>query len=163
MLRSRLTMVFDFQVLQIRSKLTIGTDDHGQRRSATPGYRGELFVDADTHAVTRLKIVAEGLPLDFPIRAAEEILDYDYTQVGDRKYLLPLKGELQLDDHEFLTKNSLEFKHYQKYDVGSAISFDLPKDIGEVPKEKLTETPVGRPEIDCKDPKNKDAKECKGK
>jgi hypothetical protein len=59
-----------------------------------------------------------------------------------------------------LSANILEFRFYRKYEVGSSISFDLPADLpADKPADKETE--AKKPAIDCKDPKNKDAKECK--
>jgi hypothetical protein len=56
-----------------------------------------------------------------------------------------------------LSANILEFRFYRKYEVGSSISFDLPADLqAGQPEDKET-----KPAIDCKDPKNKDLKECK--
>jgi len=52
----------------------------------------------------------------------------------------------------------LDFLHYKKYTVGSEISYDIPKDLSAIPDEKMQETPA----VNCKDPKNKDAQECKG-
>jgi hypothetical protein len=58
-----------------------------------------------------------------------------------------------------MSKNSNRFDFYRKYEVGSSITFDLPKDFTPAHDDSLKESPL----VDCKDPKNKDAAPCKGK
>jgi len=156
-LRGRLTMVFSFRVMQQNSNFSIAVKDLKQEIIA--GYTGEVFVDKDTHQVTRLFEVAENIPLDFPIRHAQERLDYDYADIGGHQFLLPYRGEVQMEGPDVLSKNLLDFLHYKKYSADSEITYDIPKDIGvsAIPDEKMQEKPV----VDCKDPKNKDAAECK--
>jgi hypothetical protein len=156
-LRGRLTMVFSFRVMQQNSNFSIAVKDLKQEIIA--GYTGEVFVDKDTHQVTRLFEVAENIPIDFAIRHAQERLDYDYADIGGHMFLLPYRGEVQMEGPEVLSKNLLDFLHYKKYSADSEITYDIPKDIGvsAIPDEKMQEKPV----LDCKDPKNKDAAECK--
>jgi hypothetical protein len=154
-LRRRLTMVFSFHVAQERSQWSI--EDRDVKRRIIPAYSGEIFVDNENRTVTRLVQKAEDIPADFPIRRAESLLDYDYADVGGFKFLLPSRGEVQMDGTQYLSDNINEYRFYRKYEVGSSISFDLPADLtADKPADKET-----KPTIDCKDPKNKDAKECK--
>jgi hypothetical protein len=153
-LRHRLTMVFSFSVAQERSQWSIEVKD--LKRQIVPAYSGEVFVDNENRTLTRLAQKAEDIPADFPIRRAESLLDYDYADVGGFKFLLPSRGEVQMDGTEYLSDNINEYRFYRKYEVGSSISFDLPADLSDKPVDKET-----KPTIDCKDPKNKDAKECK--
>jgi hypothetical protein len=143
-LRGRLTMVFSFRVTQ----------------SNSVGYTGEVFVDKATHKVTRLIQVARDIPPDFPIRHAQERLDYDYADIGGHPYLLPYRGELIMEGEQVFSKNLLDFLHYKKYSADSEITYDIPKDLS-VPDSSLQETPATKGQIDCKDPKNRDAAECK--
>jgi hypothetical protein len=154
-LRHRRTMVFSFHVAQERSQWSIEVRD--LKRQIIPAYSGEVFVDNENRTVTRLVQKAEDIPADFPIRRAESLLDYDYADVGGFKFLLPSRGEVQMDGTEYLSDNINIYEYYRKYEVGSSISFDLPADLGaDKPADKET-----KPAVDCKDPKNKDAKECK--
>ncbi|MGA2198245.1 MAG: hypothetical protein ABSH40_23460, partial [Bryobacteraceae bacterium] len=154
-LRHRKTMVFSFYVDQEHSQWSIEVKD--LKRQIVPAYSGEVFVDDENRTVTRLVQKAENIPLDFPVRRAESLLDYDYADVGGFKFLLPSRGEVQMDGGEYLSDNINEYRFYRKYEVGSSISFDLPADL-DTPKPADKET---KPTIDCKDPRNKDAKECK--
>jgi hypothetical protein len=156
-LRGRLTMVFSFRVAQANSTFSIGVKDI--KREIVAGYSGEVFVDKETHKVTRLLQVAQDIPVDFPVRHAQERLDYDYADIGGHQYLLPYRGELLMEGEEVFSKNLLDFLHYKKYSADSEITYDIPKDLS-IPDASLQETPAGRP-VDCKDPKNKEAAACK--
>ncbi len=155
-LRGRLTMVFSFRVAQPNSTFSIGVKD--LKREIVAGYSGEVFVDKETHKVTRLFEMAQDIPADFPIRHAQERLDYDYADVGGKPYLLPYRGELIMEGEEVFSKNLLDFLHYKKYSADSAITYDIPSDLS-VPDANLQEKPATK--VDCKDPKNKDNAQCK--
>ena len=157
-LRGRLTMVFSFRVAQPNSSFSIVVKD--LKKEIVAGYSGEVFVDKETHKVTRLLEVAQDIPVDFPIRHAQERLDYDYADIGGHQYLLPYRGELVMEAEEVFSKNLLDFLHYKKYSADSEITYDIPKDLA-IPDANLQETPAGKAPVDCKDPKNKDAAECK--
>jgi hypothetical protein len=157
-LRGRLTMVFGFRVAQPNSTFSIGVKDI--KREIVAAYSGEVFVDQETRKVTRLIEVAQDIPVDFPVRHAQERLDYDYADIGGHQYLLPYRGELVMEGEEVFSKNLLDFLHYKKYSADSEITYDIPKDLS-IPDANLQETPAGKAPVDCKDPKNKDLAECK--
>ncbi len=159
-LRGHRAMSFTYHVPQARSQWHIVVKDAGM--DIVPAYHGRVVVEPGTHVVMRVTLVADGIPPGFPVKKAEETLDYDYTDISGHTFLLPLKGEVDMDGGDFLTKNTLEFVLYKKYSAESEIKYaEAPP---EIPAEKTTETPAPKPgAIDCKDPKNKDAKECKGR
>ena len=152
---SRLTMVFSYRVSQDRSQYRIGTGEHKLERITA--YSGEVFVDAKPpHPVIRLTSKAQEIPVDFPIQRAETILDYKWVDIGGQNFLLPYNGEVLMDGPDGMSKNSNRFDFYRKYEVGSSITFDIPKDFAPPP-----DTSKESPPVDCKDPKNKDAAPCK--
>jgi hypothetical protein len=92
--------------------------------------------------------------MDFPIQRAETVLDYKYVDIGGQNFLLPYNGEVMMDGPDGMSKNANRFDFYRKYEVGSSITFDIPKDF-------KPDSGKESPPIDCKDPKNKDAPACK--
>jgi hypothetical protein len=155
-LRTRLTMVFSYHVTRDRSQYRIGTGENKVERITA--YSGEVFVDAQPpHAVTRLTSKAEEIPVDFPVQRAETVLDYKYVDLSGESFLLPYNGSVLLDGPDGMAKNDNRFDFYRKYEVGSSITFDIPKDFTPPPDSSLKE----QPPVDCKDPKNKDAAPCK--
>jgi hypothetical protein len=154
-LRTRRTMVFSYHVSQDRSQYRIGTGEHKVERITA--YSGEVFVDAEPpHAITRLTSKAEDIPIDFPIQRAETILDYKWVDLSGKSFLLPYNGQVLMDGPDGMSKNDNRFDFYRKYEVGSSITFDIPKDFTPPPSDLKEQPPV-----DCKDPKNKDAAPCK--
>jgi hypothetical protein len=143
-LRGRHTMVFSYYVSLAHSQYRIGVSDRKIER--VTAYSGEVFVDAEPpHAVTRLKTSAVEIPSDFPIQKADTVLDYAYADIGGQQFLLPYNEEMLLDSGEALSKNSNSFQHYRKYEVGSAITYDVPADLSAVPDASLKETPPAKP------------------
>jgi len=155
-LRGRLTMVFSYRVSQDRSQYHIGTGENKVERITA--YSGLVYVDGDPpHAVTKLTSKAEEIPVDFPIQRAETTLDYKYVDLSGQTFLLPYNGVVMLDGPDGMSKNDNRFDFYRKYEVGSSITFDIPKDFSPPPDSSLKEQPA----VNCKDPKNKDAAPCK--
>ena len=155
-LRTRLTMVFSYRVSRDRSQYRIGTGENKVDRITA--YSGEVFVDAQPpHAVTRLTSKAEEIPVDFPVKRAETILDYKFVDLSGESFLLPYNGQVLMDGPDGMSKNDNRFDFYRKYEVGSSITFDIPKDFTPPPDSSLKE----QPPVNCKDPKNKDAAPCK--
>jgi hypothetical protein len=138
-LRGQRVMAFAYKVAQDRSQYHIAIKDTGQ--NIVVGYHGLVEVDKDTHAILRLTLIADGIPADFPMHAAQEILDYDYTDISGRTFLLPLKAELTSDGGSFLVRNIIEFHMYRKYSAESEIKYDA--DVTEqapIPEDKTRET-----------------------
>jgi hypothetical protein len=92
--------------------------------------------------VLRITLEAVDIPSSFPVRKAEDILDYDYQTLGDQQFLLPLKGEVRMTGSDVLTRNANEFRLYHKYSADSAIKFD-------------TDTPAPLPEDQTKEQPHK--------
>ena len=157
-LRTHLQMAFNYHVSQARSQWHLVVKDAGL--DIVPAYHGRIVVDKDTHVVLRVTLEADGIPEGFPIHRAKETLDYDFTDISGHTFLLPLKGQVEMEGGDYLTMNTLEFVLYKKYTAESEIKYaEAPP---EIPAEKTTETPVPKAgSVDCKDPKNKDLKECK--
>jgi hypothetical protein len=121
-LRGRLTLVFAYRVEQSRSRWHINWD---RKLDIMPAYRGKIYVDKDTHMVTRVTLEGTDIPADFPIRSASTILDYDFQDISGHTFLLPLKATTIMSSAEYLTKNDEEFRVYRKYSAESDIKFDV--------------------------------------
>ena len=115
-----------------------------------------MEVDPNTHVVMRVTTIAENIPPDFPIRKAEDVLDYDYQDISGHTFLLPMKSQVLMSGGDVLTRLDEEFRLYRKYSAEADITYDTDP-IAPLPEDKTKETGV----TDCKDPKNKDLKECK--
>lgn len=126
-LRRHVAHVFFFRITQANSeyRMEFGMGS-GPRVSAIAGEHGFFYVDRDTGQVLRINRTAD-MPSDFPVRKATTLLDYDYTAVAGRQYLLPLRAEIRMATDYVLTRNQLEFTGYRKFSGESTITFDQEK------------------------------------
>jgi hypothetical protein len=154
-LRKKPVMAFAYHVSQSRSQYRLVVED--AKLSIITAYRGLVEVDPGTHVVMRVTTIAENIPPDFPIRKAEDVLDYDYQDISGHTFLLPLKSQVLMSGGDFLTKLDEEFRLYRKYSAEAEITYDADP-LPPLPDDKTKETTA----TDCKDPKNKNLKECKG-
>jgi hypothetical protein len=120
-LRGRLAYVFSYRVAQGRSQWHI---DYDRQQDIVSAYQGLVYVDQENRQVLRITLEAVDIPAAFPVRKAEDTLDYDYQMLGDQEFLLPLKGEVRMAGSDVLTRNANEFRLYHKYSADSAIKYD---------------------------------------
>jgi len=91
-LRNRAAVRYDFAVDQSHSAWSLNADHlpgtPGPQNYST-GYDGALWIDKQTGQVLRIEMSARGLPPWFALNSIESRTDFDFVQIGDRKYLLP--------------------------------------------------------------------------
>jgi hypothetical protein len=132
-LRGRRTIVYEFEVKQQNSKLSIKAQ--GDRAIIT-GYRGKIWVDRETNRILRIEETSTEIPADFPITAASSLIDYDWVTINDQQYLLPSNAEIKLTarlgertaraGYEMIqTRNEIRFRNYQKYGAEVKIIEDI--------------------------------------
>src|SRR5205085_2913685 len=92
-LRNRRSMVFRYHVDQSRSGWGL---DYEHRQHIMPAYSGLVYIDNELRIVTRVTLEAENIPVSFPIRKAETILDYGFADIAGHEFLLPLKSQTDM-------------------------------------------------------------------
>ena len=141
-LRGKLVMAFAYHVSQSRSQYRLVVED--AKLSMITAYRGLVEVDPDTHVVMRVSTIAENIPADFPIRKADDVLDYDYQELSGHTFLLPLKSQVLMNGGDALTKLDEEFRLYRKYSADADIKYDTDP-LPPLPDDKTKETPATQP------------------
>jgi len=137
-LRKRPTMAFSYRVHQSRSQWHVVYE---RNQDVVPAYSGLVYVDTATHQVTRITLHADDLPPAFPVKRAETMLDYDYTDIAGRQFLLPLRSETILLADGILSRNRTEFVSYNRYSADTVIKFDSISETPEaLPDDKTKET-----------------------
>jgi hypothetical protein len=138
-LRARRTHVYTFRVMQARSDYRIYDGESG--REMIGGYHGTIYVDAETKMVMRLRMDVDGLE-NFPITAINIDLNYDFVDISGRRYVLPLKAELNSSrGARYKNRNDVEFRRYERFTADATIVFDdTPPE--ELPKDQLEEQPI---------------------
>ena len=124
-LRKRRAIVFSYRIGVAKSHYRIMFDGNGERVTAVAGQHGYVYVDPETNMVLRLTREADNLPASFPIQRANSLLDYDFTEVGGRPFLLPLRAEIRMQSERGQNRNVVEFRGYRKFSGESSISFEL--------------------------------------
>lgn len=124
-LRKRPAHVFTFQIAVQHStyRMEFGRRAGERESSIVTGQHGSVYVDAETGQVVRIVSDSDSIPPDFPVRTATTALDYGFVDVGDRKYLLPLRAEVRMATDLLRIRNLVEFQGYRKFAGQSTITF----------------------------------------
>lgn len=134
-LRGRRAHVYNYLVSQPKSKWRI---EYQKSMSIIPGYRGLVYVDAQTLAVLQVTLDAVDIPPTFPIQQAKTTLAYDFIKIGEMEHVLPLRAEVRMREGRNLVKNEVEFRMYRKFGADATIKFDTPDAL---PEDVLQEQP----------------------
>ena len=124
-LRKRRAIVFSYRIDVSKSHYRIMFDGNGERVTVVAGQHGFVYVDPESNMVLRLTREADNLPSSFPVQRANALLDYDFTDVGGRQFLLPLRAEIRMLSGGGQNRNVVEFTGYRKFSGESTISFEL--------------------------------------
>lgn len=115
--QNRRTVVFEYVIKRDFSQLTLTVGDTGAR--ATVGSRGRIWIDRELDRVLRFEQIATEVPRDFPIMAASSLIDYDWVNINERKYLLPTQSQILITSAQgqmvLQSRNDVRFRAYQKY------------------------------------------------
>ncbi|HKG22757.1 MAG TPA: hypothetical protein VKC34_12730 [Blastocatellia bacterium] len=115
--RGRETVVYDYSVQRANSKSVIVDKSSGQQVVA--GYRGSIWVDAESGRVLRIEESNEGMPPGFPVTLSENAVEYDWVTIGEERYMLPVRAEVLMgwDRLKTYSRNVIEFKGYKKFET----------------------------------------------
>ena len=117
MVQTRRTVVYEYTVKKENSQLTLSLADTGAK--ALVGSRGRVWIDRELDRVLRFEQIATEIPPDFPITAASSLIDYDWVNINERKYLLPTHSEILLTTVNpklvLQSRNDIRFRNYQKF------------------------------------------------
>jgi hypothetical protein len=120
-LRGRLMHVFFYHVDRDRSEWTVKYHDLDPVIAA---HEGLIYVDHDTELIMRIAMQTKGIPSSYPLSQAWTTLDYDFTEIGEQEFVLPLRAEVRMRAEKILSKNEVEFRMYRKYGADTTITFD---------------------------------------
>lgn len=136
-LRGRRTQVFSYRVQQSQSQYRVAVPDQGLE--AVVAYHGLVYVDDANHTITRITLVADGIPPTFPMHRLNLALDYSDQTIAGHQYLLPFVVELYSTQGNTPLKNRIEFHGYRKFGVEANINFATPPPV---PDDELKEGPA---------------------
>ena len=124
MLRSRPTHVYTFAIAAANSDYQISAGTVRGENKVRVGQHGYIYIDDATKSVMRLVAVADQFPPGFDVQRVNLVLDYDFTDVGGTRYLLPLHSETTLTAAPFQHRNETAFLQYRKFAADTTITYD---------------------------------------
>jgi hypothetical protein len=120
-LRGRRNYVLSYDIDQLHSRYHLIAN---RSLDIITAYKGLIFIDYQSKAISRLTLRAYGIPYTFPVRDVTTSLDYDITKIGDTPFMLPLKAEITSRRGDESTRNDVEFRLYRKFGADTTIKFD---------------------------------------
>lgn len=129
-LRGRRMHVFAYKLDVDKSPFSI----RYVNQSTASGSKGLLYCDRETNEIMRIVQEADGIEPGFPIQAVKRVLDYDYQEIANNTYLVPLRADIRSRAGKELTRNAVEFRLYQKFGVETDVI--IPDTLDELPEDK---------------------------
>ena len=139
-INGRRAIIYDYVVKLENSKQTLKvTEARGMEPLVTRvGYRGRVWIDREAFRVLRIEVISTDIPQYFPITAAVNTIDYDWVEISGRKYLLPVRSEVELTtrykQQTYQTRNEIRFRNYQRF--GSEVKIIEEGDFEDEPPAK---------------------------
>jgi hypothetical protein len=137
-IRDKRVAVFSYRLTAAHARYAVNFVLNEQRYSTLAGRRGLVYVEPSTGQILRITSAADALPSDFPVQKLASTLEYDFTAIGDRTFLLPRTAEVELKAGTYLTRNTIEFSTYHKFNADVDVLFDpaAPGYAGKLPTPK---------------------------
>ncbi len=149
-LRDRRMAVFHYAIDGSHTQYSISySSGPGDQQRIYTAYEGLVYADEYTGEITRITFHAINIPNTFPVREADERLDYEDVDINGQKYVAPLLAQLTMSAVDGKTKNEIEFRNYRKFGTESNITFgtEVPPPLS---SEKTEEQPVTPSKNDTK-------------
>ena len=91
--------------------------------STIVGFHGLVYIDDTTRGTRRITMEAEGIPEKSAVHASAVTIDYDYVDINDHDYLMPVEGELRMKagKHEAIL-HRIEFRDYHRFGSSAKIT-----------------------------------------
>ena len=113
--------VFRYAVDARHSRYSLRT---AASQPVTVAHGGFVYVDPRTGVIGRLVLNGVGLPSNFVIRAAADLLDYGEVAVGGASFVLPLRALAYQRAPTGETREEIEYRDYRKFQSESTVKFD---------------------------------------
>ena len=129
-LRGRPSLRYDFMVDESHSAWRLAADNlpgMSGPENYSAAYGGAIWIDRQTGQVVRIEMAAR-VPAWFALSSIETRTDFDFVQIGDRKYMLPTHAVSLTCERRgpVCLKNETVFTNYDKFASNTSISFDDP-------------------------------------
>ena len=90
------------------------------------GFHGSFYADPVTLDVRRVEVVAEDIPAELGVTAAETTVDYGRLRIGDEAFLLPVESKVMMATPDEVSRNWVRFADCRRFTGESTLSFNDP-------------------------------------
>ncbi|SPE35238.1 conserved exported hypothetical protein [Candidatus Sulfopaludibacter sp. SbA3] len=122
-LRGHPVQVFRYSVSVENAHYQLSFNGNDRRFTASAGRHGLVYVGAGGE-ILRITSEADHLPANFPIDKLHSTLDYDFTDIGGRQFLVPHTALVEMQAGILGSKNEIDFRDYRKFTADAGINFD---------------------------------------
>lgn len=122
-LRGRSVQVYRYSVAAENARYQVNYNLNDRRYTARAGRHGLVYV-ATGGEILRITSEADHLPGNFPIEKLSATLDYDFTGISGRQFLVPHSAVVEMRAGILGSKNEIEFHDYRKFNADAGITFD---------------------------------------
>jgi hypothetical protein len=126
-LRGNLAHVYQYAVEQQYSQETISYGDPANNQKIIAGFHGLIYIQKGANVVLRVTVIPD-IPPSFPVQDVDQMVDYDFQQIGNQTFLLPLRSQVKMRDGHVASLNEIEWRQYRKYSADTSITFDTEDD-----------------------------------
>ena len=123
----RPALVYSYSVTQKNSHWMLRAPSG---RDYAPAYKGMVWIDRDTHKTLRVEQEAidfpkGGAPKGSAYDKAECMVEYGYSDIEGKRYLLPRQSinMICLSGQGTCARNVVDFKNFRKFSADSSIKF----------------------------------------
>src|SRR5690349_6693757 len=124
------TLLAGKSVRQYNFRVSRATSGHLLRvnkRQAQVGFHGTFYADPVTADVRRIEVIAEDIPADLGLVAAETTVDYARREIGEGEFLLPAESRLMMElPNNVVDRNWVRFAACRRFTGESKLSFTDP-------------------------------------
>jgi hypothetical protein len=135
LIQTRRTIVYEYEVKKPQSNLTLSAPEG---LTAGAGSRGRIWIDRESGRVLRFEQIATDIDANFPITAANSLIDYDWVTIAEREYLLPTRSVILITavikNQVVQSRNEVRFRGYQKFGAELKVIDEI--DESDFPPEK---------------------------
>ncbi|MGH9581798.1 MAG: hypothetical protein ACRD4O_02540 [Bryobacteraceae bacterium] len=142
-LRGQRMAVFNYFIDSGHSSFSITYDGGApDAQRIITAYKGLVYADQDTGAISRITFIAVDIPASFPVKQAVDILDYGEQEISGNTYICPLRAELRMRARGQKSRNDIEFRDYRKFETGFSIQYGSAAAPPPLPKSQTQEQPA---------------------
>jgi hypothetical protein len=119
--------VYSYSVEAEHSHYLVVNGAVGDTHEAIVKFHGSLEVDRETGEVLHFTYVADQIPKNVKLDKVSTSVDYDFADVADRRYLLPMHSETEILSAALSVLNQIDFREYRRFSADSTIEFGTGK------------------------------------